>query len=124
MQDILVLRPSGIHCGTYKRKQCGYRVKNGAFKVNLSEQSVAQKVSLLVDPVQKQWCTTTYNVLIHSSHCSHKKFIDFRELISGNERVTIFQLFQLQGIECAGHSFTRLKRRFHSAKHLETSTLN
>ena len=102
MNDIWILRPFDVDCGIYRRMQHGYRVKDGAFKIRPSEQSVTQKIESLTDRSQKQRCSTAYNQLIKCSHSSYKKFVDLRhELLSTNRTMYLSEIFQLKGIECA-----------------------
>ena len=137
MKDILVLRPFHIDCGTYKHMQHGYGVKNGAFKLTLSQKSVAEKIVLLTEPVQKQRCSAAYDV-VHNSDSSYKHFIDLREeLESQGKQLHMSKMFQLRGIECAlwpplypltswcessltGHQSRQAAKSFFSAKFLVT----
>ena len=102
MEDLIIPRPFDIDSGNYKRMKHRYRVKTGAVKLTTSQFSVQEKIAALSDPQSRQRCTQANAFLMNCSHSSYTNFAELREnLVHKSQQLSIFNLFNLEGIECA-----------------------
>ena len=102
MEDLIIPRPFHIDSGNYKRMKHRYRVKTGAVKLTTSQFSVQEKIAALSDRKSRQRCTQVNAFPMNCSHSSYTNFVELREnLVHKSQQLSIFNLFYLQGIECA-----------------------